>query len=92
MNRRVHLLVSGRVQNVGFRAFVMRTAEQLRLAGWVRNLEGGHRVELEAEGEAGAVEALIALVRQGPAAARVEQVFVEERAPLGQVPGPFHVR
>jgi acylphosphatase len=92
MTKRVHVLVSGRVQNVGYRAFVVRAAEQLRLAGWVRNLEGGRRVELEAEGDAQAVEALIALLHQGPTAARVERVLVEQRLPLGQASGRFQVR
>lgn len=91
MTKRVHVLVSGRVQNVGYRAFVLRAAEQLRLAGWVRNLEGGRRVELEAEGDTQAVEALLALLRQGPMAARVEHVLVEHRPPLGQASGRFQV-
>src|SRR3982751_2540845 len=45
----VRVLVSGRVQGVGFRDFTLRKAQQLRLAGWVRNLPSGE-VEAYAEG------------------------------------------
>jgi acylphosphatase len=52
MNREIirqHICVSGRVQGVGFRFRTMQFASQLKLAGWVRNLDDG-RVELELEG------------------------------------------
>ncbi|MFY4728789.1 acylphosphatase, partial [Nitrospira sp. BLG_2] len=47
---RVHILVTGRVQAVGFRAFAAQTATRLDLVGGVRNLEDG-RVELDVEGK-----------------------------------------
>lgn len=91
MAKRVHAVVSGRVQNVGFRMFVLEAAERLRLSGWVQNLPDG-RVELEAEGEDQAVEALIAQVRRGPAAARVQDVLVEPRGTRGDERARFAVR
>lgn len=91
MAKRVRVLVTGRVQNVGFRAFVARTAARLRLTGWVRNLSDG-RVELEAEGDDQAVEALIAQVRRGPRAARIDDVLIEPRATRGDEEPSFTVR
>ena len=69
----VHLVIRGRVQGVGFRYFVARRAETLGLAGWVRNRADG-ALELEAEGERPALEALVAAARSGPAGARVAGV------------------
>jgi len=77
MNRRVvRLLVTGRVQGVGFRAFVEDEANLLALDGWVRNRRDG-TVEALVAGPADQVEALIAAARRGPPASRVETVNVE---------------
>lgn len=80
--RRIRAVVRGRVQGVGYRASTEREATRLGLAGWVRNLPDG-AVELEAEGPAVAVDALVAWCRRGPALARVTAVDVDERAPTG---------
>ena len=69
----VRLLISGRVQGVGFRAFVAREARTLGLAGFVRNLADG-RVEAVFEGAPAAVDALRLACARGPAGARVERV------------------
>lgn len=71
--KRLHALVSGRVQGVGFRYFVRQSAAALDLSGWVRNLFDG-RVELAAEGEQASLEALLARVRQGPPGSHVDAV------------------
>lgn len=92
MARRVRVVVHGRVQNVGFRAFVQRTAGRLAVAGWVRNSEDPSVVELEAEGAEEAVEALVAAVRRGPAAARVREVQIEPLSATGADGGHFRVR
>ena len=91
MAKRVHVLIRGRVQNIGFRAFVLQAADRLGLSGWVRNLPDG-RVELEAEGEDQDVDALVALARRGPRMARVEDAPVEPRTPLGEQPPFFTMR
>lgn len=70
---RVHLVIQGRVQGVGFRYFVMRRAQELDLTGWVRNLANGD-VEAEAEGPRESLDRLVERVREGPAAARVDRV------------------
>lgn len=71
---RLHALVSGRVQGVGYRWFVMRHAHSLRLTGWVRNLPDG-RVELEAEGARAQLDALLTVLRRGPRNAIVSSML-----------------
>ncbi len=70
---RVHLLVSGLVQGVAFRAYTVDEARRLGVAGWVRNLADG-RVEVEAEGDRAALEGLVRFCRRGPPAAQVDDV------------------
>lgn len=67
------ILVSGRVQGVSYRDFVVRTAYRLGLIGWVRNLRDG-RVEMVAAGDEAAIGALVDACREGPPLARVEHV------------------
>jgi acylphosphatase len=73
----VGLFVSGRVQGVGYRDWLVREAGRFGVNGWVRNLPDG-RVEAVVQGDVGAVEAVIAACRLGPAFARVEDVVVAE--------------
>lgn len=72
-------IVRGRVQGVGFRAFVAGRARALRLDGYTRNLPDG-RVEIVAQGPAQALECLEEDLATGPALARVEGV--ERSEPL----------
>lgn len=71
------LNIHGRVQGVYYRGWTVETARQLGLDGWVRNRIDG-RVEVYAVGPARAVEALITACHQGPPAAQVDYVDVEE--------------
>ena len=89
-NRRVHALVTGRVQGVGFRATTHQAALQLALAGWVRNLQDG-RVEVVAEGEQESLEAFVAFLHRGPRLARVVNVSVQWGAARGESQ-PFAVK
>ncbi|ULA63482.1 MAG: Acylphosphatase [Nitrospira sp.] len=73
---RAHVLVSGRVQGVGYRAFAARAAAQRKLVGGVRNLGDG-RVELDVEGPRETIESLLTELGVGPPAARVTAVTVE---------------
>jgi acylphosphatase len=70
------LLVSGRVQGVGYRESMRMAAGALSVAGWVRNLRDG-RVEAVVCGSAGGVDAIVAWAKHGPPAARVDGVEVE---------------
>ena len=73
----VHLVVHGRVQGVGYRAFVENEAKKRGLHGWVRNCADG-TVESALAGATALVEDMIAVCRRGPFAARVDAV---DRAP-----------
>ena len=66
-------VVSGRVQGVGFRWFVVRRAQALDLAGWVMNLPDG-RVEVVACGPTKHLRALEESISVGPLGANVESV------------------
>lgn len=74
-------IVSGRVQGVGFRWFVDHEARQLGLAGWVRNNFDGS-VEVLAMGSEEQLAALSRKLRQGPRAARVDDVRERPAQPL----------
>lgn len=76
----VRAVVSGRVQQVGYRQACRQMARSLGLAGWVRNLPDG-RVEAMAQGDAAAVDALVDWLWQGPASARVTGVESDTVAP-----------
>jgi acylphosphatase len=65
--------VSGRVQGVGFRWFVVREASARGLKGWTRNLPDG-RVEVVAQGDPQAIQDLAEALARGPRAARVDRV------------------
>jgi len=72
-------IVRGRVQGVGFRWFVEREAHKLGITGWVRNNADGS-VEVMAQGTRQQISALGAGLRQGPRAARVDDVQQTETA------------
>lgn len=73
---RLHALVTGLVQGVGFRMFVLEHARALGLTGWVRNKYDG-RVEVVAEGPAARLELLVEKLRGGPRSAYVEDLQKE---------------
>jgi DNA ligase D-like protein (predicted 3'-phosphoesterase) len=75
--RAIRVEVSGRVQAVGFREATVRRAHELGVLGWVRNDDDG-AVRVHAEGEDKAVEELLSFLREGPPAAAVEGIAVEE--------------
>ena len=68
---RLHVVVRGRVQGVGFRWFVREAARRRNLAGWVRNLPNGG-VEVAADGADGDIAALRSELLRGPEGAAVE--------------------
>ena len=72
-----HLSISGRVQGVFFRAWARDQAEQLGIRGWIRNCPDGH-VEVHVEGDSDPVEQMIERLRNGPPAARIDNVRIWE--------------
>ncbi|PWG02792.1 acylphosphatase [Sphingosinicella humi] len=71
------LRVRGRVQGVFYRGWTVERARSLGLSGWVRNRRDGS-VEILASGPSEAIETLIEQCRQGPSAAQVTDVDVQE--------------
>ncbi len=90
MNKRVHVIVSGRVQGVNFRRYTQQTAQGLGVSGWVRNRPDG-AVEGCFEGEASAVDALVAWCKEGPSYARVDRLELQEE-PFASEFNEFQVR
>ncbi len=80
---RLRAIVGGLVQGVSFRAATRREALRLGLTGWVRNRPDGS-VELVAQGERPALEALLAWLQHGPPAARVDGVEARWDAATGE--------
>jgi acylphosphatase len=72
-----HLVIRGRVQGVGYRAFVEDVAFDYRLAGWVRNRRNGE-VEAVFAGPPAAVDTVIHACRRGPPGARVDGIDERE--------------
>jgi acylphosphatase len=87
---RLVALVTGRVQGVGFRVFVMETAGRLRLNGWVANLSDGP-VRCVAEGPRPQLERLLQELQRGPAGARVTRVDAAWLPATGEFAG-FAIR
>ncbi len=80
---RLHAVVDGRVQGVGFRYFVLETALPLDLTGWVRNTMDG-QVEVVAEGQRASLEQLLESLRRGPRASFVLSVNQEWQPASGE--------
>jgi acylphosphatase len=83
--RFVHVTIRGRVQGVGFRAFIERQAQERGLDGWVRNREDGS-VEAVFAGASAAVDAVLGACRQGPPGAAIEDIDVREEEAAGLIP------
>ena len=77
MQKHISIKVSGRVQGVYYRASTHEEAQRLGLKGFVKNEPDGS-VYIEAEGDDAVLNALVAWCKQGPPAARVSNVEIEE--------------
>ena len=88
-DKTVEVRITGRVQGVSYRAWTEREANRRGLGGWVRNADDGS-VEACFSGPAGTVDEMVALCREGPSAARVDDV--ETRAADPAPPGDFTIR
>lgn len=82
-NVRAHLIISGYVQGIFFRAHTQEKAEMLGVKGWVKNRHDGD-VEAVFEGEKGKVEEIIRWCHKGPAGARVSSVTVDREDYKGE--------
>jgi acylphosphatase len=89
MTKRARLVVTGIVQGVFFRHHTKRKADELRLAGTVRNLPDGS-VEVVCEGDEPKIRDMIAWCRRGPDSAHVTGVDVRWEEPKAE-PGGFSI-
>lgn len=85
------LLIEGRVQGVGYRYALAERATALGLSGWVRNRSNG-AVEASVHGQDEAIAAIIAWAHQGPPAARVSQVALQDEPEPAPCPAQFDIR
>jgi acylphosphatase len=87
---RLHAIVHGRVQGVGFRAFVIDRGISIEAKGWARNRWDG-TVEVLAEGDRPQLEKLLAALYSGPRMANVTRVDVDWQPASGEF-SSFHMR
>lgn len=80
--RRVHVVVRGSVQGVGYRYTLRMVAREAGVAGWVRNLRDGS-VEAEVEGTADQVDDVLAWMAEGPPGSRVDSATVTDAQTTG---------
>lgn len=81
--QRVHVWVTGRVQGVGFRAFVAYGAQRLGVTGWVRNV-GYDTVEALAEGTRAQTDQFVQIMKSGPQNSQIDACRLEEETPSGE--------
>ncbi len=72
-----HIHITGKVQGVSFRYYILKEAQRLGINGWVKNLEDG-RMEAIAQGKEEDLQQLLRLFRKGPPYAEVERVDMKE--------------
>ena len=80
---RIHVWVKGRVQGVGFRAFVQQNAYVIGVTGWVRNV-GYDAVESVAEGTKAQIDQFLQMVKRGPSVSRVDETREEWEQATGE--------
>ncbi|MCP6717933.1 MAG: acylphosphatase [Patescibacteria group bacterium] len=80
---RAHIIVSGRVQGVGYRNNTFQQAQKIGLSGWVKNLEDG-RVEAVFEGEKQEVEKIINWAKKGPLLANISDFKIDWQEHKGE--------
>ena len=90
MQKRIHALISGRVQGVAFRWVTEDLAHQMNVVGWVKNLPDG-RVEVMAEAEENILGEFVEFLKRGPRHAIVEDIKIEWMEYIGEF-GSFEIR
>lgn len=87
----MRIVVSGRVQGVGFRWFARAEAERLGLSGWVRNRRDGS-VEVEVAGGRELIDELANRLRAGPSSAAVDELALQPLPDAQRVAAGFEIR
>jgi len=86
-----HVVVTGRVQGIGYRWFVQNIARNLKLAGWVRNLPDGG-VEIEAEGEKNTIALFLDSLKNGHNSAIVSDMKTDLHEAVNNFNGRFEIK
>lgn len=81
--KRLRIYVSGIVQGVGYRYFTKQKARELGVKGYVMNLPNG-KVLVVAEGDNGSLEKFLSALKEGPRAAVVKKIDINEEEWLGE--------
>lgn len=84
--QRIHAIITGRVQGVGFRQTTKQKASEIGITGWVMNRKDGG-VEVIAEGSADVMDSFLDYLSQGPPSARVDNVRHINETPTGEFDG-----
>jgi acylphosphatase len=79
--KRIHIIIRGQVQGVGFRYYCQVEAIRLGFTGYARNMVDGS-VEVEVQGSDSSIEEFTNAVRRGPRRSSVTEVVIEERDPV----------
>jgi acylphosphatase len=82
MKKHFDITVFGKVQNVGFRFYTNKRAQEIGLSGYVKNLQNGS-VYIEAEGDEKDLETFLDFIKRGPQWARVDKVDAHESPVMG---------
>jgi len=82
---RVRILIEGRLQGMNFRYYTQEHAKKLGLAGFVRNLSDG-RIEIEAQGEKGQVNKMLAWCERGPQSDHIKSILFRYDDPVERSP------
>ena len=90
MEKKVEIIVTGRVQGVGFRYFIEDKAVSLNLKGYVKNIDY-NKVEIVAEGEETNLNQLVEFAEKGPSYARVTNIKTDFKEATGEFKG-FNLR
>ncbi len=83
MNKRVHIVVSGKVQGVFFRSNIKKLADELKVSGYVRNIDDD-KIEAVFEGDVKPIESLVEFCKEGPENAEVSAIIVDEQDYKGE--------
>lgn len=75
--KRIHVLITGKVQGIFFRASTRRKAMDLDIKGWIKNLDNG-MVEAVFEGKDEAIKEMVEFCRKGPFGAKVNEIDIKE--------------
>jgi acylphosphatase len=86
MPKRIHLIVSGLVHGVGFRMYIERAANELKLEGWVKNRIDG-TVEIEVQGPEEQLDEFVRRAEKGPSRSHVTAIRKEENVPDSTLSG-----